>query len=408
MGNKIVSNFGDLCIVPIHSYSEADESKERAEDAFFGDKYDEERYRGLRPKTIRAVLDKVGATGEDPTMARLLFRAGVDTPLVSRDTLYSDDTSVSADSQPKLFGVYFDGGTLQADTEPDALLLAQGYGRKAYRGYELIETDFWGNPDTPDVDSVERVARDIAQRVMLSDYPYTYYMFANQQTVVREIMGGEDRTVSDLGVTPDDYAEGYSQPTPVDRMSKLENIANYNENSELLESYRSLYHELNPEVEFRGYEGEDLYELSLDEAEVTALNTLHRLSGSDRITGLSLDREDRTSLGAYLRNQEDELDPYYTNGWGDMTVRLQLELDDIVRCYTLRVYMDSGRREAYLDKYTAEIHRTSNWIAKEAGHMLASMQDSLADETNFNVIDDFEYQDLLRLVRNLQAVLSFR
>lgn len=407
MSSKNASNFGNLCIVPIYGYTEVQESKERADDAYFGDDYDEDMYRGLRPNTIRAILDKVGAVGENPIMATLLFRAGVDTPLASRYALYNDDTFISQDSPPKLFGVYLDADRLRVNAEPDAVLLAQGYSRKAYRGYEMIATDFWSNPESLDITSVERIARDMAQRAMLSDYHYTNFMFANQQTVIHEIMGDE-KTVAELGIEPEDYADGYAQPTPVDRMGRLQDTTDFSGRIELLGRYRDLYQTLDPDVDSRGGEGEELYELRLNEAEVAALNKLHRLNGTDQITGLSLDREDRTNHGEYWPRQKDEVHPFYTNGWGDMTVRLQLEFDDMVKCYTLRVYMDSGRREAYLDKYTSELHQTSDWLAKEAGHMLASMQDSLAEETNFNEIDEFEYQDLLRLIRNIQAVTTLQ
>ena len=406
MTNNYTKSFEDLCVVPVYSYSEADEMKERAEDAYYGDEYDEEMYRGLRPKTIRTILDKVGEVGNNPIMATLLFRAGVAESFESKHTLYSEYAYQYVDSPPKLFGVYFDADRLRADAEPDALLLAQGYGRKAYRGYETIMTDFWGNPDRPEVAAVERAARDMAQLAMLSDYAYTDYLFVNQQTVIHEIMGAEKKTVSELGITPEDYYDGYDQPAPVNRIGQIERASDFSGRPELLEAYKSLYQTLNPEADFRGGEGEDIYELRLSDEKIAALNRLMKYDRTNQITGLSIDREDREKEDVFLRRQKDETSPFYTNGWGDMTIRLQLELDNVVRCYTLRVYMDSGQSETYLNKYTAELRQTSGWIAKEAGHMLDSMQDPLAEEMNLNHIDEFEYQDLLKLVQNVQAVAT--
>ncbi len=406
MTSNYPKSFGDLSIVPIHSYSEADEVKERVEDAYFGDEYDEEVYRGLRPETIRTLLDKVGEVGDNPIMATLLFRAGVAEPVESKHTLYQEGVYQSVDSPPKLFGVYFDADRLRADAEPDALLLAQGSGRKAYRGYETIKTDFWSNPDRPAVAAAERTARDMAQLAILSDYAHTDYLFANQQTVVHEIMGAEEKTVSELGIMPEDYHDGYNQPTPVNRLGRIECASDFSGRPELLEVYKSFYQKLNPEVDFRGGEGEDIYELRLSDEQISALNRLQKYDKANHITGLSIDREDRNDEGKFLPRQQDETNPFYTNGWGDMTIRLQLELDNVVRCYTLRVYMDSGQSETYLNKYTAELHQTSDWITKEAGHMLNSLQDPLAEEMSFSHIDEFEYQDLLRLVQNIQAVTT--
>lgn len=405
MNNNYESSFGDLYIVPIHGYDEAKEAKERAEDARFGDDYDEEMYRGLRPEIIRTLLDKVGETAFSPVMASILFRAGVEMPLVSRHALYNDYL-MQPHSLPKLFGVYLDADRIQVDAAPDGLLLAQGFNRKAYRGYEIVTTDFWRNPDSTDIASVEREARDMAQRAILSDYYLSNYLFVEQDTVIHEIMGDEEKTIAELKIAPEDYTEGYSRPRPVDRMGRLEDIHTYTGKPELLESFRDLYKALNAEVDSKGGEGEDLYELRLNESEITALNKLQKLTGTDQMTGLLIDREDRENHGEYWYRGDDDPNPFYTNGWGDMTVRLELEFGGMVKCYTLSVYMDSGRKEAYLAKYTAELHQTSSWVAKEAGHMLASMQDPLAEDTGFNEIDEFEYQDLLRLVRNIQAVTT--
>lgn len=394
-----MSNIENLRIFQIYSYTESEEAKERADATRFGEEYDEGEYRGLRPEVISSLLDEVGGLGDNPIMAGILFRAGVESPLATQYELYGTDYPTPIDSEPRLFGVYLGGKFPQVDSAPDALLLAQGYGRKAYRGHELVTTDFWSRSKALDVTNV-RDARDRAQRAILSDYPRTGFLFVEQDTIIHELGGAEVRTVEGLGLVPEDYSEGYAAPKNVDRMARLENIANFDGQPELLEGLRDLYAALDPDVESIGVEGEDLYELRLNEAEITQLNKLHGLTGAGEITGLTMDREDRQQTGEFSKDGA-----YYTNGWGDMTIALNLEFEEVVRRYILRVYMDV-HGTTNLQKYTTELRQDSTWLSTEAEHMLATIKDPLAEETEFNEIDEFEYQDLVKLVRNIKAVTT--
>jgi hypothetical protein len=142
----------------------------------------------------------------------------------------------------------------------------------------------------------------------------------------------------------------------------------------------------------------------LGEHEIVALNKLERLEGSEQITGLTIDREDRPR-GEYRFYGSDDIGMFYTNGWGDMTIVLSLEREPVVTMYTFSIYMEGGD-ETYLRKHTTEALESTSMVSKQAGHLLALIEDPLDKETGLNEIDQFEYQALLKLVRNVRSVTT--
>lgn len=390
-----------------HVYSIDDDAvrKQREEDAYWGDEFDETAYRGLNPETITSLLDKIGARGDSPIMARILYQAGIEKPKYAFSSLYGEYSEYTdGDSRAVLFGVYIDGDSLQRDTTPDALLLAIGFNRKAYRGYKLVMTDLWVNPESPAAVSAERALRDEAQIAMLSGDRYSDYIFVEQSTVIYEIGEEEGKTVEARGIQPEDYGGREPKMAEFDRMAKLGDISADRENSQLLKNFQELYTALKPEVEALGGEGEELYELRLNESEIMALNKLQGFEGTDQITGLSIDREDRPKGRFYYHDKED-FDPYYSNGWGDMTVVVNVEREGVATSYTLFIFME-GSGGSYLHKRTIGAEKFSNRVSKVASHLLALMEDPMDEAMKLNEIDEFEYQSLFKLIRNVQAVTT--
>jgi hypothetical protein len=368
--------------------------------------FDETEYWGLNPETIASLLDTVGARGDSPLMASILYHAGIEKPLRSRDWLYGEhsDYADMNGNVPKLFGVFADGDSVRRDSVPDALLLAIGFNRKAYRGYELVMTDLWVNPESSCAVNFERDVRDAAQKAMLSGDYGTDYIFVEQDTVIHELGEGEGGTVEERGIQPDEYGGGESSKARYDRMDAMGEISSEHEYYQLLKNLHELYAALELDVEKIGFEGEELYELWLNASEVDALNKLQKSEGTDQITGLSINREDRPP-GSFYNYGEPDYETSYSNNWGDMTVIINIERENLATSYTLTVFMEGGDY-AFLNKRIVEAKKFSNSTSKGAAHLLSMQEDPMDVAMKINEIDEFEYQLLLKLVRNFQAVTT--
>lgn len=399
-----MTDYAHLRVEHIYSFDEAS-VQQYAE--MMGEDSDETEYKGLNPETIASLLDSVGSRGDNPLIATILYHAGIE--LVSYANLYGRYSDYAQDgTAPKVFGVYVDGATVQRDSVPDALLLAMGFNRKAYRGYEDVQTDLWVNPDSPYAGASERDLRDASQKAMLSGDYDTPYIFAEQDTEIHELGDPEGRilgTVAERGIKPEEYG-GCEPVAPIyDRMARLNEVSTKEgAYHQLLKELQELYAALNLDVEEIDFEGAELYELSLYDSEIEALNKRGGFQGTDSITGLSIRREDRPIGHTYEPRDEDE-DVFYTNGWGDMTVIIQIERESVATSYTLTVFMEGGYG-IHLEKRTVEVQDFQTVIQRGAAHLLSLIEDPLDTEMKLNDIDEFEYNALVTLVRSIKSATT--
>ena len=377
---------------------------------------------GISQDILESLLGKVGADGGRPAMATALYHAGIKSSGSWPDDLYGPsriDSLLEDVWYQHLFAAYLQGQRKDflVVTEPDALVLIQGRGRKPYGGYRSVTVDTWLNESRIKDGSVDRsvlgqeVLRRVANSASIIESKYNSTLppverdtqVLQLDDIDRVYTDSEWVTIDKMGFTAGEY-----NFNPTDeklrqwgRLSKFEDAdINTYEYAELIQSYKCLYEELDLDVAHVDMEDGEHYDFELNFKQIGALNEILPAAKEDPITGIVLAREDRPP-GYWYTND------YYINSWGDMTIRVDIERESMTTTYSLVVFMDPSSPKGYthLEKYHTPTRRYATNLQSEAAHLLAvSEKDSLDSELGLDEIDGSEYKALVQLIDSVRAV----
>ncbi len=401
-----MSQFSELDVVALHNINDNTELKLHAdwlERPWMYDDMNTDPRTGLNTDVIVSLLDKIGSEGGNPTMAYILFRAGIEQPIPDRYELRTHSDETVHKWGRNLYAVYLKSNQ-RPHEEPEALILTEGTGRKLYRGFKEVRVNTWinhskvadGNELFLDVLELEREA---LKHIFTNHPTHGDDLFVEQETILHGIGGDDPRvdvengiTVEALGILPEDYANEYAFGPRNRILMKGRDISAFRGQPELLEKFSNLFTALKLDVIEQDCEGGQHYEYILTDEELSDLIAhIPFFDDKESITGISLDLEDRPM--DYYDCIEDKC-----NSWGDMTIHLRLEKGVVATIYTFIVNMDMQAREAWLYKYTVENEHYIGSVGRGLQDMLGSRRVPQESQTNLNEIDEFENSALVKLV----------
>jgi hypothetical protein len=136
---------------------------------------------GQTAEVLLSLLNKVGEDGQEPLLATLLYRAGVEE---EPDDLYpSGDPGDSSSWAPSLFAIY-KGQSKYGTNEPDELLLVQSSDFVGGQGNARVQVNHWLNTATTGRDTLTQDEKVEEYSMIMDNEERTWLVSANDKALI--------------------------------------------------------------------------------------------------------------------------------------------------------------------------------------------------------------------------------